>query len=84
MNYKESGITFEERMLLQRDILALRTYILYLKEKELGALMCEECKKETKDLDIHHKRYGKDITYYDLMLLCEACHKNITDYNRYH
>ena len=78
VNYKQFGISKEERDQERRDVAhnGLRKYILALKGKELGSLKCEVC-GHTKDLDIHHKRYGKDVTYYDLMLLCMDCHGSI-------
>lgn len=81
MNYLEANLTREDREQQQRDILELRKYILALKQRDLGGeLICEMCGCNNKPFDIHHKTYKKDLTYYDLQLLCEDCHKSITDY----
>ena len=52
----------------------IRQYVLALKEQELGGLKCELCGKRKKGLNVHHKRYGLDVNYYDLELLCSKCH----------
>ena len=73
VNYKDFNITKEERDAEEYDILTLQHYLFALKEKELGMLMCEECGSE-EDLQFHHKRYGIDVNYFDLILLCKNCH----------
>lgn len=73
VSYKDFGISKQERDAEQYDLLTLRHYILVLKERDLGKLMCEVCSSENK-LEIHHKRYGIDVTYQDLQLLCHKCH----------
>ena len=65
-----------ERIQEQRDIIVLRPHIMALKERDLGSLKCERCGIESKPLDIHHKRYGIDVNYYDLEILCVPCHVN--------
>ena len=35
---------------------------------------CRDCKELTAGLQIHHTRYGDDITIADLKLLCRRCH----------
>lgn len=55
------------------DTIVLCPYLLYLKKQDLGELKCEVCGSK-KDLELHHKKYGKDVTYYDLELLCYKCH----------
>jgi len=77
VNYKQFGVTREEREQNQDDIIRLRPYIMALKERDLGVLKCEQCEATDKPLDIHHKKYGDSVNYYDLALLCEDCHKNI-------
>ena len=72
VNYKQFNISREERLQEDRDIIELRPYILAVKEYELGALKCEECGAIDVPLKIHHKRYGIDVNYYDLILLCES------------
>lgn len=74
MNYKDFGITKQERDEEARDVQMLRPYILNIKEKELGSLNCEICGSDN-NIEIHHKRYGSDITIKDLELLCFNCHK---------
>ena len=54
-----------------------------LKKRELGSLRCERCggtqgKTKKHGIELHHKRYGLDVTYYDLELLCWPCHKKET------
>ncbi len=56
----------------------LRPYIMHLKEKELGFLHCEGCGETEGTLDVHHKRYGLDVTMRDLELLCGPCHDKKT------
>jgi hypothetical protein len=59
-------------------VLEMRDYLLSAKRKQLGKMMCERCKiEDAKSWHLHHKRYGKDITLYDLELLCDVCHWNI-------
>lgn len=70
---KNFGITKQEREAEMYDVLTLQHYILALKCRDLGELKCEEC-GNLEDLQIHHKRYGIDVTYYDLQLLCRNCH----------
>lgn len=70
---KDFGITKQERMQEHYDSIFLRPWILAVKERELGKLMCEDCGSE-ENLQIHHKRYGIDVTYYDLKLVCFQCH----------
>ena len=79
-NYLQEGLTRQEREQQQLDITELRPYILYLKKRDLVELQCEICGKKDCNFDIHHTSYKKDLTYYDLKLLCEECHKSITDY----
>ena len=77
VNYKQFNITREERIQENIDIQELEPYILALKERDLGELKCEQCGEINEPLDIHHRRYGTDVNYYDLALLCPACHKAI-------
>jgi len=76
----KDNITYKEqtsrdiRLLNHEDITALRPYILALKERDLGSIKCEQC-GNTDDLNIHHKKYGLDVNYYDLELLCFDCHR---------
>jgi hypothetical protein len=79
INYKDSNLTREERIQLTKDVRDLRPHLNWLKERELGELKCEECSSKEK-LEYHHKRYALDVTYYDLCLLCENCHKRVTDF----
>lgn len=58
----------------------MRQYILMAKQG-LGIHGCERCGIKGKPMDIHHKRYGRDITIYDLELLCESCHREIPTFN---
>jgi uncharacterized OB-fold protein len=74
VNYKQFNITKDERRQEQKDVIELRRYILSLKERDLNGLRCEGCGATDKPLDIHHKRYGIDVNYYDLELLCPDCH----------
>lgn len=81
VNYKQFGVTKEQRMELHLITHQLRTEILALKERDLGELKCEECGKKNEEgigikgtLQIHHKRYALDTNYYDLELLCRQCH----------
>lgn len=67
-------ITKKERKQEMLDILDLQHYILSLKEKELGELKCERCGDNENALQIHHKKYGANVNYYDLELLCVKCH----------
>ena len=79
MNYHDFGITREQRDVLQGDIAELRPYILAIKQRELGQLKCESCGQSEAPIEIHHKRYGIDVNYYDLMLLCKDCHDKLRD-----
>ena len=81
VDYKQFNISREERLQEQEDVIRLRPYIFALKEKELGVIKCERC-GSMKGVEIHHKRYGADVNYYDLELLCKDCHKIIRP-NRY-
>ena len=65
-----------ERKAGDRAVQMLRGYINALKEIELGGLICEKC-GSIKNLELHHLRYGVDVNYYDLKLLCRECHRNI-------
>ena len=38
------------------------------------AQACDNCHKPLIGYQIHHKRYGEDITLKDLCLLCGPCH----------
>ena len=80
MDYKQYGLTREDREQQQQDITDLRPYILYLKRRDLGELKCEKCGITNVPFDIHHKDYKPDLTYYDLEVLCEPCHVSKTDY----
>jgi formylmethanofuran dehydrogenase subunit E len=71
------NITKKEKWQEMYDVMQLQEYILTLKEKELGSIRCEKCGATKGRLEIHHKRYGKDINYYDLELLCKKCHTAI-------
>ena len=64
------------------DVLCLRPYLLHLKEKELGNLHCEGCWEDEGILEFHHLRYGMDVTFLDLILLCRTCHQDVTDTSR--
>ena len=77
VNYKQFGMTVDERRQLHADICGLRQYIISLKERDLGGLKCEACGIIDKPLDIHHKRYATDVNYHDLILLCEECHTKL-------
>lgn len=43
-------------------------------EVQLGA--CAHCGEPMEQAQIHHKRYGLDITLYDLELIHGQCHAN--------
>jgi hypothetical protein len=58
----------------------LRPHIMHAK-KELGITTCERCGRSDR-LEINHKRYGEDITLYDLELLCISCHSEQTGWAR--
>ncbi len=38
---------------------------------------CPACGDTLTSYQMHHKRYGEDITLYDLELICGACHSLI-------
>ena len=42
--------------------------------RNIQASECAGCGNALKGYQLHHKRYGKDITLYDLALLCGDCH----------
>lgn len=42
---------------------------------------CAKCGEELDEYQIHHKRYGLDITVYDLELIHRKCHLQIHKYN---
>ena len=65
--------------MLQYDIACLRPYIIAIKTQELGQIRCESCGQDGVPIEIHHKRYGIDVNYYDLMLLCKDCHDKLRD-----
>lgn len=52
---------------------ALR-YILVPLLMEMQKGKCAKCKRKKKSMDIDHKKYGPDVTLYDLQLLCVECH----------
>jgi len=54
----------------------MRDYIYHLKGR-----VCEEC-GETNNLEIHHKRYGLDVSINDLSILCHDCHVGANNYTR--
>ncbi len=82
MNYIEAGLTREDREQQHKDMRGLLPYIKAIKLKEHGCIKREMCGLETNEVDCHHKTYKKDLTYYDLQLLCIPCHTSITDYSR--
>ena len=82
MNYRDYNITRDERMDMHKAIKELRPYIMALKQRDLGTIKCESCGKETEAVDIHHKTYKSDLTYYDLELLCWDCHRATIGFNR--
>ena len=74
VSYKDFNITKEERDAEEYDILTLQHYLFALKaEKQGGEARCESCGK-TEGLQFHHERYGIDVNFYDLILLCKDCH----------
>jgi hypothetical protein len=54
----------------------LERYVIYLlKEMQAGTCARIDCFELLSDgFQIAHKRYGVDITLYDLELLCPSCH----------
>jgi len=76
---KKNAVRLAERNKDYEAIFYLKPYILALKEKYLNGLKCEICGSANIPLDIHHKKYGADVTYYDLILLCDNCH-----YDKHH
>ena len=79
MNYRDFGITREQRDILQYDIACLRPYIMCVKKQELGIIRCEDCGRSGLPLEIHHTSYDMKLTYYDLKLLCKYCHNKLRD-----
>jgi 5-methylcytosine-specific restriction endonuclease McrA len=72
---REKGIRTQDQINAdQETLIKLMPYIISLKEKELGGIKCELCGKE-EQLEIHHKKYGDNVNYYDLELLCIKCHR---------
>ena len=68
----------QERVLHEvnrNDVSCLRPYLLLLKLRELGTLHCEDCLESDCLFEFHHKRYGMNVTYADLVLLCRECHR---------
>jgi hypothetical protein len=64
----------QEQMRADQDTISrLMKYILSVKKKELGDVMCEMCGGK-EDLEVHHNKYG-EVNYYDLELLCIRCHR---------
>ena len=57
---------------------SLKAYLLPALKYKFGD-KCANCGKTENDYQKDHKRYGKDITMYDLQLLCEQCHNEKTD-----
>jgi len=56
----------------QVDFTLMKLIVALLKKLQEGK--CLLCKIVLKDFEIHHKKYGDDITIYDLALLCKKCH----------
>ncbi len=52
---------------------SLRHYLLPLMIQTFGD-QCAGCGLYYPEYEIDHKRYGPDVTMYDLQLLCEDCH----------
>ena len=71
---KNNAVRLAERNKDYEAVFFLKPYILALKERDLNGLRCENCGITDVPLDIHHKKYGAGVTYYDLILLCEHCH----------
>ena len=44
---------------------------------------CSHCENELIEFQLHHKRYGLDITLYDLELLCPKCHGDKHNLKKY-
>lgn len=83
-NFEMLKLSTEDRAIHEAnhfDVRVLRPYLIYLKEKQLGWLQCEECGAEKDSYDFHHKRYEIDVTFDDLSLLCESCHIKVTATN---
>lgn len=53
---------------------ALRPYLLSVMTEQFGD-KCAECGITARYYEIDHKRYGSDVTMYDLQLLCALCHR---------
>ena len=76
ITYQQFGVTKEDMILGNKAVHRLMPYILAFKKIELGDVMCERCGSKVK-LEIHHNKYGADVNYYDLELLCYKCHRSI-------
>jgi hypothetical protein len=75
---QQEAIVDEIKALNRLDINLLRPYLLYTKQKQLGALRCEECGEADppESFEFHHVRYALDVSIDDLLLLCAKCHRS--------
>ena len=65
------GLAIGQSLADDRLVKDMRKYILSAKAF-IGITECERCGMPA--TNIHHLRYGSDVTIYDLELLCEDCH----------
>jgi len=71
-------VPVEIRRRNNKDVVEVLHLLLALKERDLGGVLkCEKCEQTEGLLDFHHKRYGLDTGYHDLVYLCRKCHRKI-------
>lgn len=70
-----------ERKDLRRTMVVMRKYLLTLLKERAGN-RCERCGERCECYDIHERIYNPKIALKHLQLLCEPCHKSISDFKR--
>jgi len=63
-------ITKNQELLVSPMLESLIVQLLLRKQNR----KCAICGNELLDFQIHHNRYGENITLYDLSVICGSCH----------
>jgi len=72
-------LTRNERLDLAHTRLVMKPYIEAVLKAKRGD-KCEICGIKHIKYDIHERLYNPRITVFECQLLCEACHKKISDF----
>lgn len=81
MENLRSNYNYKQRLEFQDTLNSMRAYLLPILLKIQGGC-CKRCELPADKYDIHHVIYNPKMTINELELLCEQCHKDITDYSR--